>query len=346
MTNTFLSPGLLVGFAFVALVGVSVAVLMANRESLLGRVSSRRGVWFFPAPRAGSETQIESKKIASVPSGSVLSDFASSAFERKSQGGAYAKQCLIASLRGASHAEAGKPRQDSFATFVSGAWSAFVLLDGVSSAEESHLGSSFLAQSFERFFSGSFPEGPSHDLTAWSELRASLSQHLVSMHSSIEKRAGREVTQDIQSLRLEAMKKFATTLEVLFVELPRDEDGFAEYIFVRLAGDGSLVKLAGNSFELLTPSSDNSNYPKPPVGALPAFDGEVSLVAGKLLPHETVIIFTDGMGDHLLSCESIKARFGSIGMDATLTHETAIHILESECQDARDDRTFAMVRVV
>jgi serine/threonine protein phosphatase PrpC len=290
------------------------------------------------------EDSTPSVNAPSVPSGSVLADLATTVFERTDPSGKVRQQCLIGSLRGSAHVAEGAPRQDAFATFIRGDWTAFVVLDGVSSAEESHVGSTFLAQAFERFFTHQFPDGPTADTAEWAELRTSLSQHLVSLHVSKEKQAGRQVDGSVDSLRTQALRRYATTLEALFVRSATNSDGSSDFVYARLAGDGSLFSITQDSFSCLTLDASLSNYPKGPVGALPAYDGEVLLIRESVQPGTTLALVTDGLGDHVDTCDSFKQGLAELSSSSNVSHEMILRFLGTYCMEAGDDRTLAMVR--
>ena len=343
--NTFLSIQLLLGIVTGALLGVAGTVLVAQkkRHNQAERTESR------VTSETSESTVVQHfdhrAKPASFPSGSVLADLATSVFERSDAEGKVRQQCLVGSLRGSFHSEEGSPRQDAFATFVSGEWTGFVLLDGVSSAAESHVGSSFLAQSFERLFNLHFPNGPSSENLAWIDLRTSLSQHLVSMFVSKEKQAGREPDADVDALRVESLRRFGTTTEALFVRSEIENGSQSEFVYARLAGDGSLYAISQDVISCLTAGDLPPNYPKGPVGALPAFDGEALILTGSIRPETALVLVTDGIGDHIDTCELLRENLLSLSQDSTVSHEAIVQFLGSGCPEAGDDRTIAMVRI-
>lgn len=343
--STFLSLQFLFGILTGASLGVAGAVLVGlkKREADAERTGSR--VTAEASESSVAEHFDNLARPANLPSGSILADLATSVFERSDGGGKVRQQCLVGSLRGSYHSDDGLPRQDAFATFVSGDWTGFVLLDGVSSAAESHVGSSFLAQSFERLFNTHFPNGPSSEELAWTNLRTSLSQHLVSMFVSKEKQAGREPDGDVGALRAEALRRFGTTTEALFVRSEITNGSDSEFVYARLAGDGSLYSISQNAISCLTSGDALPNFPKGPVGALPAFDGEALILTGSIQPQTTLVLVTDGIGDHIDTCELLRDNLVSLSQDSTVSHEAIVKFLGFKCPEAGDDRTIAMVRI-
>jgi serine/threonine protein phosphatase PrpC len=228
---------------------------------------------------------------------------------------------------------------------VAGDWTGFVLLDGVSSAAEAHVGSSFMAQSFERLFNLHFPNGPTSDKLAWTDLRTSLSQHLVSMFVSKERQSGRDPDGDVDSLRVEALRRFGTTAEALFVRAEIGNGSQSDFVFARLAGDGSLFAISQDTISCLTSEDSLLNYPKGPVGALPAFDGEALILTGSIQPEAALVLVTDGIGDHIDTCELLREKLVSLSQDTTVSHQAIVQFLGFSCSEAGDDRTIALVRI-
>lgn len=343
--NTFLSLQLIIGIVTGALLGVVGTALFARRKGQEALESPELRFTSGPPQSGVVDHFAQQVKPSSLPSGSVLADLATSVFERSDSSAKVRQQCLVGSLRGSLHSEEGSPRQDAFATFVAGDWTAFVLLDGVSSAEEAHVGSSFLAQSFERLFNNQFPNGPTSENMAWIELRTSLSQHLVAMFVSKEKQAGRQPGGDVDFLRVEALRRFGTTTEALFVRSEIGDGNQSEYVYARLAGDGSLFSISQDALSCLTSDQSLLDFPKGPVGAIPAFDGETLILTGLIEPQAALVLVTDGIGDHIDTCDLLRENLVALAQDSTVSHEAIIQFLGFNCAEAGDDRTIAMVRI-
>jgi serine/threonine protein phosphatase PrpC len=284
----------------------------------------------------------------SGPSLNSIPDFASTVFHCPVVIGEVSSQSFaVASSRGTSHIQLGVSREDSYSVFANNHFVAMVVCDGVSGALESHIGSSFAAQSFERFFKEEFPDGPSIEVERWHNLNRKISQGLVGLYRSRASRTGGSLPAELGDLRMAAGGAFATTLEVLICEKQTQSNPRPKLFFARLAGDGSLFEVSPEGVTRLFPRGDASGLDKnPQVSALPVFDGAPIVFSKELEVGKSLVLTTDGVGDHLIGCEAWQDRLRNLCQSSTISHSDLLDFLQTDCPEARDDRTLAIARLM
>lgn len=293
---------------------------------------------------AGVLTNQRMPPLPTVASGSGIPDYASTIIGISGSGTDPSFNFYVAagSRRGLSHIESGQPRQDNFAVISKGSYTYLVLSDGVSSAEEAHLGSTFLVQNFERILDETFTNGFSEDLALWQELNKRLSQNLVSMHVSRAKRKGKPVAESVEFLRREAASLFASTLEVL-VCWPNKSSKEIEYFAVRLAGDGKLLKISTEIEDLDLGGVGKENLKLQYVRALPVYDGSPIVSRGAIYPGETIALATDGIGDFLQMNESWSTKLQEFCSQFAPSEQGLLELVSHSDANSRDDRTIGLV---
>jgi hypothetical protein len=192
----------------------------------------------------------------------------------------------VASTRGVSHIESGLPRQDNFCILTKANETLIVLSDGTSSAEESHLGSLFLVQNFERVYDEIFPVGPSPDAQKWKELNLKLSQNLVAMFVSRSKQKGEKLPENVTDLRMAAAAKYASTLEILVISKNVEGEPL-EYLFVRIAGDGGVFRVDDVITQIFVDDTA-LNLKDASVRVLPISDSSPVVFTGRIMPGENL----------------------------------------------------------
>lgn len=292
------------------------------------------------------EVQTWNAPIPSRPSLNSIPDFALTVFETKTDAGAQGNQSFaVGSSRGTSHIDSGVSREDSYSVFFLHQSVVMVLCDGVSGASESHIGSSFAAQNFERLLKEEFPEEISPEIARWQNINRRVSQGLVGLYRSRAVKNETELPPELSELRLAAAAAFATTLEVLVCERQTKANPRPRFTYVRLAGDGSLFQVSTSGVEKLFPISGSPDAVKTPyVSALPVFDGEPFIFSDQLSPGSALVMTTDGVGDHILNSSTWKAELQHMCGLAFMSHVDLLSLLQAEFKEAMDDRTVAIAR--
>lgn len=330
MTAPFLS---MTTFSWiVALVGLILAGLIGFY------IGTRRSIKLpHPVVRA-------SQKLPTVPSASPIPDYASTLFVRPRDGKSlsYGQEFALASRRGNWHSEEGVSRQDAYAVFCRPTFTVLAVADGVSSAYESHWGSALLTKQLQAEFDRVFPNSYTSDVAAWSDLNTGLSQKLVAAYVSKMRQAGKEYPQDIEKLRGATAASYASTLEILVVDLECSPSG-SKYTYVKIAGDGSLFVVSGpeveSVFDLpLSRSSDGTVF------ALPIHDGEPEIRTGYLASGSSLVMGTDGVSDHIKSNRSWRSALVTTLNSDQLSESALLDLVSFNVAEAGDDRTVVTVR--
>lgn len=289
-------------------------------------------------------TRTPSLVIASTPSASGIPDFASTIVGIGSNRVAGKSQYVVsaASQRGVAHREQGLSRQDNFCVFAKGSTTFIVLSDGVSSATDAHIGSTFLVQNFERIYDEVFAGAESLDPSKWRELNTKLSQNLVAMYVSRAKREKQTISESTESLRIEAAQKFAATLEVLVIKPSEAGDGLG-FSYVRLAGDGRLFKIGSGVDPAMFPEDAVAAVKSSGVSALPIYDGQPKFLNGEIAEGEALAIATDGIGDFIQSNTLWTQKLLEIAHARIPQESDLLDFVNFPDSNSRDDRTIAIV---
>ena len=282
--------------------------------------------------------------LASVASSAGIPDYASTVLGvTDSEPGTSIKYFVAAgSRRGTSHVESGLARQDNFAVISKQDRTYLVLSDGVSSAEEAQIGSTFLVQNFERILDEVFAAGFSEDPALWQELNKKLSQNLVAMHVSRLKRQGQPVADSVDTLRRDAANLFAATLEIL-VCWPQIGSDSIEYLAVRLAGDGKLFSILDGVVDLKLGGVAQENIKVQTVRALPIYDGAPAFARGVIGPGESLALATDGIGDFLEANASWAEKLRLLCSSKSPSERSLLDLVSQPDTNSRDDRTIGIV---
>lgn len=291
-----------------------------------------------------AKQKTQTPAIPSTPSASGIPDYGSVIFgERQNEDQTkYHFFVSAGSQRGQSHRENGISRQDNFCVFKKGEYIVVAISDGVSSATEAQLGSTFLVQNFERLFDETFTSGPVAEMALWRDLNKRLSQNLVAMFISRAKRDKVSIPESIEDVRIEAAKKIAATMEVLICHVGLEAKPM-EFFFVRLAGDGKLFAINNEVSEIEADGKADRSLKNQTVRALPIFDGEPLIYSGILNPSEAIALTTDGIGDVLLSNASWTAALKAIATADAPDERKLLDFLNHPDSNSRDDRTIVIV---
>lgn len=282
-----------------------------------------------------------------IPSSSVSAnpDYVSTILSVPRKQGSKTAKILVsaASRRGTSHAEMGLPRQDNLCVLTNNDELVIVVSDGTSSAKESHLGSLFLVQNFERYYRDLFPEGFTSDRSLWRELNLKLSQGLVAMYVARSKQKGISTPSDIVELRMAAAAEYASTLEILVVNGSTQTEHLP-FAYVRVAGDGAIFEISNELRELDFGPVDNSNLKNPSVSALPIADIDPEILEGSIAPGNALMIATDGIGDYVTFNSAWSKALLDYAMNDVPSEQGALSAISHFDSNSRDDRSFAIIR--
>lgn len=248
-----------------------------------------------------------------------------------------------ASRRGTSHSESGLPRQDSLCVLTHNDELVIVVSDGTSSAKESHLGSLFLVQNFERHYRELFPEGFTNDVSLWRELNLKLSQGLVAMYVNRSKQKGVSTPSEVVELRLAAAAEYASTLEILVVNSAALSEDLP-FAYIRIAGDGGIFEISTDIHEINFGPIEKENLKNPSVSALPITDSDPEILEGVIAPGNALMVATDGIGDYITYNRIWSKALLDYAMSDVPSEQGALATISHFDSNSRDDRSFAIVR--
>ena len=290
-------------------------------------------------PRLG-----ESLILSGEPILDATSDYETTLFTVKNLTSSSVHQSVAAASRkGSAHLDNGMPRQDHYKAFTTSSHIVVAVSDGVSSSPESHVGSRFLTQNFEKVYLSEFADGFSLDSEKWSRINQKLSQLLVTMFVNLEKKAGRTVSDVVAELRLAAAAKFAATLEVLICERS-DASGSGAFHFVSLAGDGSLFYMSNGIISKVATAKTHAVKDSNSVAALPVYDGKPKVSSGQFTGNSILLITTDGVGDFLSLNEEWKQAFYDFSSSLPWSEVELLGLIAHPDLIARDDRTIGVIK--
>ncbi len=317
---------------------------LAATSAAIGFILGRKA----PVSKTGSLQDHKPIILAKqLPSTSVAanSDYVSTILSvPRIQGSKSAKMLVsAASRRGTSHAEMGLPRQDNLCVLTNNGELVIVLSDGTSSAKESHLGSLFLVQNFERYYRELFPNGFTSDRSLWRELNLKLSQGLVAMYVNRSKQKGNSTPSEIIELRMAAAAEYASTLEVLVVKSSAQTEDLP-FAYIRVAGDGGVFEISNQIRELDFGPMDKKRLKNPSVSALPIADIDPEILEGWIAPGNALMIATDGIGDYITFNSAWSNALMDYAMNDVPSEQGALAAISYLDSNSRDDRSFAIVR--
>jgi serine/threonine protein phosphatase PrpC len=181
------------------------------------------------------------------------------------------------------------------------------ICDGVSSASKAEIASKLVAAQVGEVISKVFKGRVTLDNELWIEVNRELSATLVRRYISDLDEASIALPSKSSELRLQTSEIYATTLEILVIEKESEEKCKRGYLYVKVAGDGSLFKLRKRSFfqagSIEEISGENSGNL---VNALPVFDGQVEVEEGSLKRGESLVAATDGFSSALLNSDELR----------------------------------------
>lgn len=248
-----------------------------------------------------------------------------------------------ASRRGTSHSETGLPRQDNLCVLTHNDELIIVISDGTSSARESHLGSMFLVQNFERYYGELFPDGFTNNVSLWRELNLKLSQGLVAMYVNRSKQKSVPMPSEVVELRIAAAAEYASTLEVLVVRSGASSEDLP-FAYIRLAGDGGIFEITDDIRELNFGAIDKGNLKNSSVSALPINDSDPEIMEGAIAPGHALMVATDGIGDYITYNSTWSSALINYAMNDFPSELGVLETISYFDSNSRDDRSFAIVR--
>ena len=209
----------------------------------------------------------------------------------------------IVAVRGLSHEENKKVRQDSVAFGVSadGRYLIGSIADGVSEAEFSHKGSYYATQKIVKSVRKKLDEGFHPEDLPWEDI----TNHVRNELRARGKRTFKIAEEDVQDQELDSQlaKVIGTTAEVLIIDSKKINDQVS-CIRASLAGDGYSFIISNDSMTLLgsgkeTPSGDFVLNEK--VRALPKDPGPKYPLINQVTisKNEAIFITSDGIGDDI-----------------------------------------------
>jgi hypothetical protein len=224
----------------------------------------------------------------------------------------------VVAVRGLSHEENKKVRQDSVAFGVSadGRYLIGSIADGVSEAEFSHKGSYYATQKIVKSIRKKLDEGFHPENLPWEDI----TNHVRNELRARGKRTFK-ITEDVQDQELDSQlaKVIGTTAEVLIIDSKKINDQVS-CIRASLAGDGYSFIISNDSMTLLgsgkeTPSGDFVLNEK--VRALPKDPGPKYPLINQVTisKNEAIFITSDGIGDDISKPD--------LGIDAYLCDKLA-----------------------
>ena len=208
----------------------------------------------------------------------------------------------VVAVRGLSHEENKKVRQDSVAFGVSadGRYLIGSIADGVSEAEFSHKGSYYATQKIVKSVRKKLDEGFHPEDLPWEDI----TNHVRNELRARGKRTFK-IAEDVQDQELDShlAKVIGTTAEVLIIDSKKINDQVS-CIRASLAGDGYSFIISNDSMTLLgsgkeTPSGDFVLNEK--VCALPKDPGPKYPLINQVTisKNEAIFITSDGIGDDI-----------------------------------------------
>ena len=248
------------------------------------------------------------------------------------------------SVRGSSHELQNQPRQDAFEVDVLGSQLVVTVCDGVSNSRKSHLASKNLAKSSRNILGEVFDSQVTPQFDLWKIVNQNLTTELVYSFMKDMKRSGIDYPLDSAELRLAAAQEYASTFEVLLVELKPSSSGEHPFLYSRVAGDGTLMKISRKGLFNKKVWVDITETPVSNlVDAIPVFDGDPLFMTGTLKKGESLIVTTDGFAEALNHSKDVRRslarRLNHIKKD-----ESSAYLLMSKARTkSKDDLTFLTV---
>jgi protein phosphatase 2C-like protein len=210
-------------------------------------------------------------------------------------------------LRGLSHCQAGKPRQDAYLLRISAnrEWLVGCVADGVSAAPFSHLAAEVACRTITRVLAGALGgQPPVTEPGGWDKLVSDLPwQEAVDQGSAaIVARAAAGLPGRDPAVPLDARQvrgTMATTAVAFAVAATRTPDGLVPFGVAVASGDSSALTLSrGRWHPLTTLKNTGQEIASNAVLALPR-EVTVTPLSGFLQPSDALVVVSDGIGDPL-----------------------------------------------
>jgi serine/threonine protein phosphatase PrpC len=239
-----------------------------------------------------------------------------------------------ATVRGYSHRYDGSPRQDDFALAIlpECGWLVAAVADGVSSARQSHIGSSEALRFVTSWLAASKP-GSLTEIN-WKALVDGAAWHLVE--------TARKLLQDPGADAKAAEKEVATTL-ICAVVAPGAE-GFEASVIgigdsgVWLLGSEGFSKVKGGKAEASGGISSSA------VNGLPQVPTEIVSVSVAVKSGQALLLGTDGFGDPLGDGDGLVGGLFKRGLiDSVPSLIEFAHMLDFSRETFDDDRTLVAI---
>jgi Protein phosphatase 2C len=224
-----------------------------------------------------------------------------------------------ASLRGLSHQQVGKTRQDAYAYIVSpdGNWLVGCVADGVSEGELSHEAADIACTQLTECLVAAVDGLKTPPIEGWGDFAESLPwREAVSATNRTILRAAQSAfslsdmgKQGGSMSGPDVAKIMSTTAIALLIPTSPDADGSHPFSIAVAAGDSSAVQLKADGWEPLTAVKNaGAEIASSAVRPLP-FTDDVVIRLGQLDPGECLALISDGVGDPLGSGQGVVGRF-------------------------------------
>ena len=324
--------------------------LEAIRIAALSRVAAISGLCQIKKKyRPKNPREPEFKYLAApIVNGSGQVDIALQAFTIRDSSEKALFEIVTSSFRGNGHVQQKTPNQDSFASFETQDHLFLILSDGVSNSEKSHVGSRLLTSRAKSAIMENVGPDSILSTNAWENVNEALTA--VVLREYLLRANDLEEFQELrtQEIRIKAADLFAATFEVLVVDKRVTADsGSHTFTFIRIAGDGALIKVSRNLTSVQNAlMKDSESIPKlsQAVSALPVCDLDPQIFEGSFVPGETLLFMTDGLGDLATSTTFIQALKGLAGDNISVRGSFEFSSIFENLTS--DDRTMVVIRCV
>ncbi|MCZ4120788.1 protein phosphatase 2C domain-containing protein [Streptomyces sp. H39-S7] len=242
----------------------------------------------------------------------------------------------LASVRGYAHRYAGRPREDDVAVSVHEPTQSvvFAVADGVSSAEQSSIGSALACRGAVSNLLQQLDSGaPTVD---WPHVVRSAAWQLVARAA-----AGREPEGAYSE---EAERKYATTLVTGVVRI--DESGVPEVSLVQVGDSGAwLLDRSGGGYQRLLTTKDSygTEVLSSAVTPLPRVPSPLPVQRTVLGPASVLLVGTDGFGDALGDGTGAVGELFHRHLRTPVPARGLAHLLDFSRETFDDDRTLLAI---
>lgn len=230
------------------------------------------------------------------------------------------------SARGHMHRYLGEVRQDSFAIGLVGNHLVVAVSDGVGSAENSYLGSAFLAH---------HAVGPRGVASTVLEAAA---RGAAADFSDLARLLAHEATRERM-----APESVAATLIVAMIELSENGDGGREVIIAQI-GDSTAWVVTPDGWECIGADTEGGDGPLS-TSVSPMPHHTLATISRRTLHRsETLALVSDGVGNILSTNPSFCRELGFMWQRCAPTTANLLSVVDATVKSYDDDRTFVGVR--